>query len=302
MRSLLLHSADFLVRSADRYVRNGALYIEDGVIRAVGPSAALRKRHGARLSIDCSGCIVTPGLINAHTHLYELLARGLGKDFGTDEWLARTIYPINRFMRADDYYCAAAVGLAACLAQGTTAVIDQLTNYARFHADRTVEAFLQAGIRGAVARASANRSTIDAGEERPEAEDLRASEAFLRRWSGRGRVSPWLGPSGIFSCTPAMLKRLKDLATSYGARFTIHLNETHLQARLARREGFAGHVAQADRIGILDERTVIAHAVWAGDGELGIVARSGAQIAHNPVSNMALASGAANVPKMLALG
>ncbi len=302
MPSLLLHRADFLVQDAGHYLRGAALYIEDGVIRAVGPSAELEARQQADVSIDLSGCIVTPGLVNAHNHLYEIMSRGLGKDFGTEGWLAKSIYPVNRFMQGDDYYYAALVALADCLRQGTTTVIEQMTNYARFHADREMEAYRQCGLRGAVARASTNRSTIDPGEERPEEEDLKASEAFLKRWAGHARVAPWLGPSGLFSCTPDLLKRLKDMATAHGARFTIHLNETHVQAQLARREGFVGQIAQADRIGILDGRSSIAHAVWAGEGELAIAARSGAQIIHNPLSNMILASGVANVPKMLALG
>ncbi len=302
MPSLLLHRADFLVQDAQRSLRDAALYVEDGVIRDVGPTAEVERRHRAEVSIDLSGCIVTPGLINAHNHLYEVMSRGLAKDFGTEGWLAKAIYPIDRFMQGEDYYAAALVALADSLRQGTTAMIDMMTNYARFHADRAMEAFLHSGIRGALARASTNRSTIDPGEERPDDEDLKASEAFLKRWAGRPRVAPWLGPSGLFSCTPDLLKRLKDMATAHGARFTIHLNETHVQARSARREGYVGQIAQADRIGILDERTSIAHAVWAGDGELAIAARTGAQIVHNPMSNMILASGVANVPKMLQLG
>lgn len=302
MPTLLLRSADFLVQDAERFIRGGALYIEEGIIRDVGPSAELEKRYRADESIDLSGCIVTPGLVNAHNHLYEIMSRGLGKDFGTEGWLAKAIYPIDRFMGGDDYYHAALVALADCLRQGTTAVIEQLTNYARFHADREVEAYLQCGIRGAVARASTNRSTIDAGEERPEEEDLKASEAFLKRWTGRPRVSPWLGPSGLFSCTPDLLKRLKDMSTDHGARFTIHLNETRIQAELARGEGFVGQIAQADQIGLLDERTLIAHAVWAGEEELALAGRAGAQIVHNPSSNMILASGVADVPKMVELG
>jgi len=302
MATLLLKNIDFLVQDAQRTIRSAAVYIEGATIQDVGPSAELERRCEAGISIDLSGCIVTPGLINAHNHLYEIMSRGLAKDFGTEGWLAKAIYPIDRFMQGDDYYHAALVALADSLRQGTTTMIDMMTNYARFHADRAMEAFQQSGMRGALARASTNRSTIDPGEERPDEEDLEASEAFLKRWAGRGRVAPWLGPSGLFSCTPDLLKRLKDLANAHGARFTIHLNETHVQAQAARKAGYVGQIAQADRIGILDERSSIAHAVWAGDAELAIAARTGAQIVHNPMSNMILASGVANVPRMLQLG
>ena len=302
MPSLLLHSADFVIQDADRSLRDGGLYIEDGHIREVGPSSEIRQRYQADESIDLAGCIVTPGLINAHNHIYEVMSRGLGKDFGTEDWLAKVIYPIDAAMTGDDYFYGALVVLGECLRQGTTAVIEQLTNLARFHADREVEAFLHCGIRGAVARASTNRSTIDPREERPEEEDFKASEDFLDRWAGHERVSPWLGPSGLFTCTPDFLRRLKDLARDRQARYTIHLNETSIQAQAARREGFVGQIAQADHIEILDECTTIAHAVWTGDEELGIAARSGAQILHNPTSNMILSSGVADVPKMLELG
>ncbi|MDP6086029.1 MAG: amidohydrolase family protein [Nitrospinota bacterium] len=181
MSSLLLHSADFLVQGADAFLRGGALYIENGIVQDIGPSDKLNRRHTAEESIDLSGCIVAPGLINAHNHLYEIASRGLGKDWGTEGCLAKSIYPVDRFMQGDDYYHAALVALGDSLRQGTTAVIEQLANYARFHADREFEAYLQTGIRGAVARASTNRPTIDPGENRSEEEDLKASEAFLKK-------------------------------------------------------------------------------------------------------------------------
>ncbi len=301
MSSLLLHGADFLVQGADAFLRGGALYIENGIIKDIGPSDKLNRRHAAEESIDLSGCMVTPGLINAHNHLYEIASRGLGKDWGTEGWLAKSIYPVDRFMQGDDYYHAALVALGDSLRQGTTAVIEQLTNYARFHADREFEAYLQTGIRGAVARASTNRSTIDPGENRTKEEDIKASEEFLKRWSGKERVTPWLGPSGIFSCTGEMLKRLKDMSLDYGTRFKTHLNETKGMARAARREGYLGEIAQAHHFGLLDDRTLIAHAVWAEEEELAMVAGESAHIVHNPSSNMILASGVADVPKMLEL-
>ena len=103
MPSLLLHSADFVIQDADRSLRDGGLYIEDGHIREVGPSSEIRQRYQADESIDLAGCIVTPGLINAHNHIYEVMSRGLGKDFGTEDWLAKVIYPIDAAMTGDDY-------------------------------------------------------------------------------------------------------------------------------------------------------------------------------------------------------
>src|SRR5947209_8161950 len=97
--------------------------------------------NGSAERIDCSGMIVAPGFVNPHNHVYEILCRGLGKDRTTEEWLRDLIYPVNAALDDDDFYYGALLACADAFRTGTTAMVEQLTNLARFHADAEFRAF-----------------------------------------------------------------------------------------------------------------------------------------------------------------
>jgi 5-methylthioadenosine/S-adenosylhomocysteine deaminase len=300
---LFLHDCDWVVCTADAHLREGAVLVERNRIAAVGPTAELEPHvspHATR--IDCRGSIVSPGLVNPHNHVYEILYRGLGKDRTTEAWLRDLVYPVNAALDDEDFYHGALLAAADAFRNGTTAMVEQLTNLARFHADAEVRAFRDAGMRARVARASSTDSTIDPRENGSPEEELAATAAFLERWGGHDLVRPWVGPSGLFSCDPQTLTSLKRLASECGTRFAIHLSETRDQLDLAHSRGYSGQVEWAYRIGILDEDTVVAHAIWISDAEVSILRDTGAQVVHNPTSNMLMSSGVANVPALLAAG
>jgi 5-methylthioadenosine/S-adenosylhomocysteine deaminase len=303
MSGLHLDHCDWLVRSARDHVRDGAVYVEGNRIVAAGPRAEIAPLvpAGARV-IDCAGSIVTPGLVNPHNHVYEILCRGLGKDRTTERWLRDLVYPVNAALDDEDFRHGALLAAADAFRTGTTAMVEQLTNLARFHADAELAALREAGLRARVARASSTSSTIDARENGRPDDEVAATAAFLRRWEGGELVRPWVGPSGLFSCDPDTLLRLKRLADEHGARFAIHLSETREQLDLAHARGYAGQIEWAYRIGLLDENTVVAHAIWISDAEIAILRDTGAHVVHNPTSNMLMSSGIANVPGMLAAG
>ncbi len=297
-----LWNADWLVQDAETIIRDGAIVVEGTTITEVGSSRDLRAKYPGETGIDCTHCIVLPGFINSHNHVYEILTRGLGKSLVLQDWLRNLIYPVNRNLTEADFYWAALLACADAFRTGTTAIVEQMTNYARFHADREFEAFLHAGIRGAIARGASTQSSIDQGEERSPDEELRASQVFLEKWKNEELVRPWLGPAGLFSTDEETLLNLKNLTVKAGSRFHIHLNETLAQAAQARKKGCQGEVDSAWRIGLLDEMTSVAHAVWANAAEIEILRRSQAQVVHNPSSNQILASGVANIPLMIRAG
>jgi 5-methylthioadenosine/S-adenosylhomocysteine deaminase len=303
MSALFLHDADWLVCTAEQHLRGGAVLVEGNRIAAVGATDELEPRVPAAAErIDCRGTIVTPGLVNPHNHVYEILCRGLGKDRTTEQWLRDLVYPVNAALDDDDFYQGALLATADAFRTGTTAMVEQLTNLARFHADAELQAFRDAGLRARVARASSTASTIDARENGAPDDEVAATAAFLERWEGHELVRPWVGPSGLFSCDGETLLRLKQLASERGARFAIHLSETREQLDLAHSRGYPGQIEWAYRIGILDEDTVVAHAIWISDAEIGILRDTGAHVVHNPTSNMLMSSGIANVPALLAAG
>jgi 5-methylthioadenosine/S-adenosylhomocysteine deaminase len=300
--TLLLHGSPWVVVDHQRSERDASVCLEGDRIVEVGPAAELAARHPDAERVDCGDLLLMPGFVNAHNHVYELLCRGLGKDAGTEGWLLNTIYPMTRRLTAEDYYHGALLGAAEAFRTGTTAIVSQLTNFARFHAQDELRGFRDAGIRARVVRASSTASTIDPDENAAPDAEVEATADYLDTWAGHDRVAPAVGPSGLFSCDPDTHYRLKRLANEKGSKYFTHLNETREQLELAQRRGFPGQVDWAHRIGILDEHTVVAHAVWSSEAEVDILARTGATVVHNPISNMVMSSGVANVPAMLRAG
>ena len=298
----LMHDCDWVIRGRGDWVRNASVLIDDGRIAAIGDPGELAAAHPDAEVVDCSGIVLMPGFANCHNHVYEILCRGLGKNAGTEGWLFETIYPMNRALTAEDFYYGALLGAADCFRTGTTALVSQLTNFARFHADQEARAFTDAGIRARVARASSTASTIDPEENAEPDAEVEATAAFVERWSGGDRVRGAVGPSGLFSCDPDTHYRLKQLANERGTKYFTHLNETREQFDLALANGYPGQIDWAYRIGILDANTVVAHAVWCTPAEYRILADTGAMVVHNPSSNMVMSSGVPAIPAMLAAG
>lgn len=298
----LFHGSPWVIRDARTWVRHGAVHVEGTRITDVGPTAELEARYPDAERVDCRDLLLMPSFVNAHNHMYEILCRGLGKDAGTEGWLLNTIYPMTRHLTAEDFYYGAVLGAADCFRTGTTAVVSQLTNFARFHAPDEVRGFRDAGIRARVVRASSTASTINPEENADPDDEVEATAAYLDEWAGHDLVAPAVGPAGLFSCDPDTHYRLKKVASEKGSKYFTHLNETRDQLALAQSRGFPGQIDWAYRIGILDEDTVVAHAVWSSEAEFDILARTGATVVHNPISNMVMSSGIPNVPGMLKAG
>lgn len=300
--TLLLHDSPWVICDQGTWLRDASVCVDGSEIVEVGPAAEVAARHPDADRLDCSGLLLMPGFVNAHNHVYEILCRGLGKDAGTEGWLLNTIYPMTRQLTAEDYYHGALLGAADALRTGTTAIVSQLTNFARFHAADELRGFRDSGIRARVVRASSTASTINPDENADPDDEVEATGAYLDEWAGHERVAPAVGPSGLFSCDPDTHARLKQLANDKGSKYFTHLNETREQLDLAHSRGYPGQVDWAYRIGILDEHTVVAHNVWGNDAEAELLARTRATVVHNPTSNMVMSSGVANVPAMLRAG
>jgi 5-methylthioadenosine/S-adenosylhomocysteine deaminase len=299
----LLDNITYLALDASTVISDAAIVVDGATIAYAGPAEGLPTDDlSASRRIDCSGLLITPGLVNSHNHIYEILYRGLGKSCTTEDWLRNLVYPANRSLDPEDFYHGAVLAVAEAFSSGTTALVEQLTNFARHHADSEFRALLDCGIRARVARAASTSSVIDPSEEGAPDHELAAVEAFLNRWPREGLVQPRVGPSGLFSCDRDTLVGLKRLANEAGVMFHIHLSESLRQQQLAESNGYEGQISWAADIGILDPGTVVTHAIFATERELAILADSGASVVHCPASNMVTASGIADIPRMLELG
>ena len=296
----MLANADFVIQDADT-VRHRSCVVVDGNQIAEVREFCRDLATNCNI-IDCSGLLLMPGFVNAHTHLFQVLTRGLGKELGVREWAKSVTYPVARRLAADEYYAAALLACADSIRNGCTALVDHSTHFARFYADQSCRALLDAGLRGAVARGGSDMSLVDDGEARSLDADLYDTAEFLARWSEAGRVQGWVGPSGFHSCSPKALQAFKRLAQTSRTRFHLHLAESSAGLAEAKEAGFLGEAHWAEELGLVDEGSSFAHAVWVCDNEIERIARKGCYVVHCATSNQLLASGVAPFRAMLDAG
>ncbi len=239
--------------------------------------------------IDGRGKLVMPGLINTHTHVAMTLMRNMADDIPLMEWLHERVWPFESRLSADDIAVGARLGMAEMLLGGTTTMVDMY-----WHEAAVARAACEMGIRAVLCP-----SFVD-GERMEEFErDLPETLAVA---AGCDRLSVRPAPHAAYSCSAENLRRAVELAREHGLGLTIHLSETLDEQRIIRERHGCTPTEYLRDLGVFDVPTIAAHCVHVSDGDMEILRAHGVTVAHNPQSNMKLASGAAPVARMLAAG
>ena len=310
MGTLLVHHARVLVTMDDAEIEDAAIFVRDGWIEAVGPSADLP--HSADETVDLSGHVVLPGLVNTHHHLYQTLTRVVpgAQDAGLFQWL-RTLYPIWARMTPDHVRVATTVGLAELALSGCTTVFDHQYLWPNgSRVDDQIEGAEPVGLRFHVSRGS--MSLGESGGGLPPDSVVEAPQQILEdcqrvvasyHQAGRGAMTcVVLAPCSPFSVTPDLMRETADLARHLGVSMHTHLAETADEeefcgTRFARRP-----VEHMEDLGWAGPDVWYAHAVHVAPDEITRMGRAGTGVAHCPTSNMRLASGLAPVVGYLDAG
>jgi 5-methylthioadenosine/S-adenosylhomocysteine deaminase len=250
---------------------------EDGAIAAIGPDVAAEPGDE---TIDAGGAHLLPPLVNGHTHAAMTLFRGSGGDLPLMPWLEERIWPVEAKLDADDVYWGARLACAEMLRSGTTRFWDMYWQPAA-----TARAVEDAGL----------RATIGAPlfDLHGSAEELRRSaHRSLEELAGFGpHITPALAPHAIYTVSEESLRWIGELSAERGLPVQIHLSETEKEVQDCLAEHGERPAFYLDRLGMLSERTVLAHGVWLDPDELALVAERGATVVTNPVANMKLAVG-----------
>jgi 5-methylthioadenosine/S-adenosylhomocysteine deaminase len=294
----LLISGGLVLTLDDRndIISDGAVAVAGDRIVAVGPAASLMETFHARRILDASSCLVMPGLINLHNHAAMTCFRGLADDLPLETWLHGHIFPAEaRHVNEENAYWGTLLAAAEMIKSGTTTFCDGY-----FCEDGAARAVVAGGMRAVCAQ-----GVIDfpaPGVPDP-SRNLEVAKEFVRRWLGHSsRLTPSIFCHSPYTCSPGTLTQGKAICLEHGVPFQIHVSETKGEVdETVRRYGKRPIVYLAD-LGLLDSATLCHHAVWADEGEIDLLARSGAGVSHNPESNMKLASGVALLPRMLARG
>ncbi|ASJ01896.1 N-ethylammeline chlorohydrolase [Thermococcus profundus] len=279
-----------VVYGEDLNVVNADVLIEGNRIAKVAKNI----REGADTVIDASGRVVSPGFVNLHTHSPMGLLRGLADDLPLMEWLEKHIWPREAKLTREAIKAGAYLGALEMIKTGTTAFLDMY-----FHMDAVGEAVLESGLRGYL-----GYGMIDLGD--PERTEKEVKEALREMREieklESDRIQFVFGPHAPYTCSLALLKEVRKLADEHGKLITIHVSETMSEVgRIQERYG-KSPVVLLDDIGFLGKDVIIAHGVWLDSRDVQILARNGVTVAHNPGSNMKLASGVMPIGKLLNAG
>ncbi|MDQ3321991.1 MAG: amidohydrolase [Acidobacteriota bacterium] len=290
---LIVQNGTIVTMDASRRVlENGAIAVDKNSIVAVGNAAEINRKYSAKQIIDARGKVVIPGLINAHTHIPMALFRGISDDLDLQEWLTKFIFPAEAKNVTEDFVRAGTrLGLAEMIRGGTTTYCDMY-----YFEDAVADETAKAGVRGVLGETIIRFPVAD--NKTPE-DAIRYTENFVKKWKNHALIVPAFAPHAPYTLTTEHLNAVKKSADRLNATVVIHVAETKTEVDDITKQYGARPIEYLARIGFLNERTIAAHVVFANDGEIDLLKKFGVGVAHNPQSNMKLASGVAPVPQML---
>jgi 5-methylthioadenosine/S-adenosylhomocysteine deaminase len=276
-----------------RTIPGGAVALSGDRITAVGTAAEMAAWKAARV-IDARGGIIMPGFVNTHTHAAMTCFRGLADDLPLMSWLNDHIFPAEAALDDRTVYCGALLACAEMILSGTTSFCDMY-----LFEDAVARAARDAGMRAVVGEVlfdfpSPNYGPIEKG--------FAYTEELIRTYHGDPLVTVAVEPHSPYLCAPELLTRASDLAARHGLPLVVHLSETRAEVATIRERYGLTPVAHLDALGLLAPNLLACHCVVLTEEDIARLARGGVKVAHNPESNMKLASGIAPVPQLLAAG
>ncbi len=306
MPSLLIADATVVtVNERDEVLDHGWIAVEDGAVAAVS-ATPLPAPDGTRV-IDGRGLVAMPGLVNAHTHLFQTLIRGVYEELPFADWLRR-IYACGTVLTPEDTRLGARLGCLESIRSGVTTVVEhQFLNRGNELSEAAIEGMRDLGVRAVLARTIMDLGDLAPPEvlETPE-QGLRAVEALLDRRRGESDDMLTLMTGGNTPGASASAELARDaraFAAERGIMVSEHLAESaSVLDAVERRSGVRGIVRWLDQMEALGPNVLAPHSVHVSPEEVRVMADRGVAVSHNPVSNMFLGDGIAPVVEMLRAG
>jgi 5-methylthioadenosine/S-adenosylhomocysteine deaminase len=294
MKSTLLHADFVLPMNPERAViSDGAVLVnESGRIVAVGDAQELLHSNPNATVRRMKNRLIMPGLVNTHAH--SGLLRGTAEGLPVWEWLQKYIDPMHRVISQEEAEIASRLCYAEALLSGTTTIVDMWR-----HMHGSAKAARDLGIRAVLVPYVAEHPDHDYFEK------LDGNEMLISEWHGKcdGRIQVWVGMEHMFYATPEAWKHAMEISRRHNVGFHTHSNESRFDVEETQRRYGMRPVEALSAFGLLEApKVLLAHCVWLSESEMDILAQRRIGVAHNPVSNMKLASGAAAVEALLERG
>ncbi len=273
----------------------GAIAIREDHIQAIGLQTELLTQFKADQILDCEGKIVMPGLINAHTHVPMALLRGLADDLRLDVWLMGYMMPVEReFVSPDFVYLGTLLSCVELIRSGVTCFADMY-----YFEEEVAKATAKAGLRAICAQTVLKFPAPDAQFFE---ESLSSAREYIQRWKGHPLVIPSVAPHAPDTCTDEIFRLCSALAVEFDVPLHTHLAETAQEEENSRNEHGMPVIPYVKKQNLFDAKVIAAHCVHVDEGEILTLLHHNVGVAHNPSSNLKLASGFAPVSKMIDIG
>ena len=303
--NLLIHSSNLLTMAgSSQEIVNAAVAIKDGVIVDIGDTSDFLKKYRSNTLIDATDKLVMPGIINAHNHLFQVMCRGLGDGHDLSSWARNAIWPVAPFMDREGSEIAGKQACLEMIESGTTTAVDSHYLFADpYSQDGIAQACLESGVRAILGRGAFDLGSAHESYLETPKEAVENIKKFISRWHGKeGRI--FIRPESMneVSVSPEMILSLRQLSRDAKTGFHMHVSEVKNRPYIIKQKFGYRTVEWLDRLGVLGEDAVLAHCVWVDENERKILADTGTNVVHNPISNQYLADGVAPVPKYLELG
>ncbi len=293
MSKILISGATVItMESYDSVIPVGEIAVDGQRIVHVGGRGTTPGGFKPEKVINGDGMLAIPGFVNCHTHAAMTLLRSYADDLPLMQWLEEKIWPFEARMERDDIYWGTMLCCLEMIRSGTTTFADMY-----FHMNTVAKAVEKSGMRADLSRGMIGTS--------PESEKTIAySRDFVNSWhrQANGRITVRLGPHAPYTCPPDYLKKVIELATEMGVGIHIHLAETGDEINIIKEKYGTTPIQLMDSIGLFDIPVLAAHCVHLDERDIQILAEKKVGIAHNPESNMKLASGVAPVISLLKAG
>jgi 5-methylthioadenosine/S-adenosylhomocysteine deaminase len=293
---LVLANGIVVTMDGSRRVLNpGSVAIAGTTIVGVGTAAAIAAQFQPRDTIDVRDRVVLPGLINTHTHAPMVLYRGLADDLALMDWLQKYIFPAEA-KTVSPAFVRTGTRLAALemIRSGTTTYVDMY-----YFEEEIAKATKEAGLRGVLGQTVIEFPVPDA---KTPTDALARGETFIKQYAKDELITPAIAPHSVYTLDADTLTRTSNLASKYGVPVVIHLGETQDEIKMSLERHKLRPVGLLDKLGFFKPLVIAAHGVWITSDEIAVLKRAHVGVAHNPESNMKLASGTAPVQDYLTAG
>lgn len=299
---LIIPKSIITVDPQERILSNHAVEIDEGIIKRIAPVSKFDFDSFPGSVLRYENFTLTPGFIQTHIHLCQTLFRGLADDLELLDWLQKKIFPFENAHNKDSLRISVQLGLNELISGGTTTIVDMGTLR---HQEIIFEELIKSGI-----RAYAGKCMIDINDLYPRfcestKDGLESTYQLAREFhnSSNSKIKYAFAPRFVLSCTEKLLVETREMMKDFsGSFFHTHSSENKRELEVVKKVHGKANVEYFESIGILDERSILAHCIQLENSEYESLKKNSVRVSHCPSSNLKLGSGIANIPFMLKNG